>query len=326
MKIANPIYDVVFKYLMDDSKVATIILSALTGLEIIDLEFYPQELVTQITNEEENKENPLLNLGIYRLDFKAKVKTKSGERLIIVEIQKSKIFATPMRFRTYLGHQLTKKEYYLPVKVGGKFFKAGLPIISIYLLGELINPAFAQIPMIKISKKITDAYTGNQLIVDDFFINSLYHEGIIVNIPALKQKRRDDIEKLLSIFDQDNIGSSTHIMNVKEVDFPLKYRPVIRRLQNAVQVGDIAEVMQREDDFQAELDAYFDAFQTERVLKEEALHGEQQALQMKAETEKLLSDAIELLLGAGMAEQEIAKKLQISETTLVELLKNQRKK
>ena len=41
---------------------------------------------------------------------------------------------------------------------------------------------------------------------------------------------------------------------------------------------------------------------------------------------KLLSDAIELLLGAGMAEQEIAKKLQISETTLVELLKNQRKK
>ena len=162
--------------------------------------------------------------------------------------------------------------------------------------------------------------------MDDFFINSLYHEGIIVNILALKQKRRDDIEKLLSIFDQDNIGSSTHIMNVKEVDFPLKYRPVIRRLQNAVQVGDIAEVMQREDDFQAELDAYFDAFQTERVLKEEALHGEQQALQMKAETEKLLSDAIELLLGAGMAEQEIAKKLQISETTLVELLKNQRKK
>ncbi len=115
-------------------------------------------------------------------------------------------------------------------------------------------------------------------------------------------------------------------MNVKEVDFPLKYRPVIRRLQNAVQVGEIAEVMQREDDFQAELDAYFDAFQTERVLKEEALHGEQQALQMKAETQKLLSDAIELLLGAGMAEQEIAKKLQISETTLVELLKNQRKK
>ena len=38
MKIANPIYDVVFKYLMEDSKCAKILLSALINLEIVELE------------------------------------------------------------------------------------------------------------------------------------------------------------------------------------------------------------------------------------------------------------------------------------------------
>ncbi len=33
LEIANPIYDVVFKYLMEDNKVAKIFLSAVTGLD-----------------------------------------------------------------------------------------------------------------------------------------------------------------------------------------------------------------------------------------------------------------------------------------------------
>ena len=36
--IANPIYDAVFKFLMEDKKVAKILLSALLKKEIIDLE------------------------------------------------------------------------------------------------------------------------------------------------------------------------------------------------------------------------------------------------------------------------------------------------
>ncbi len=55
MEIANPIYDVVFKYLMEDNKVAKIFLSAITGLEITNLEFIPQELVVDKTKTNENK-------------------------------------------------------------------------------------------------------------------------------------------------------------------------------------------------------------------------------------------------------------------------------
>ena len=41
--IANPIYDSVFKYMMEDDRVAKILLSALLQKDIIDLQMKPHE-------------------------------------------------------------------------------------------------------------------------------------------------------------------------------------------------------------------------------------------------------------------------------------------
>jgi hypothetical protein len=43
MLIANPIYDVVFKYLMEDNKIAKILISKILNEEIIELNAKPQE-------------------------------------------------------------------------------------------------------------------------------------------------------------------------------------------------------------------------------------------------------------------------------------------
>jgi hypothetical protein len=48
VRIANPIYDVVFKYLLDDEKAARLLLSALLGKEVLELQFRPTEV--QITD------------------------------------------------------------------------------------------------------------------------------------------------------------------------------------------------------------------------------------------------------------------------------------
>jgi len=106
MEIANPIYDVVFKYLMEDNKVAIILLSALTELNILNLDFLPQELSTNLPNSkiESSKVAQAFGLSIYRLDFSAKIKEQSGEeKVIIIEVQKSKFTQEQMRFRKYLG-------------------------------------------------------------------------------------------------------------------------------------------------------------------------------------------------------------------------------
>lgn len=48
VRIANPIYDVVFRYLMQDNKVAKLVLSAITGENIVDLAFKPTEYSSKI--------------------------------------------------------------------------------------------------------------------------------------------------------------------------------------------------------------------------------------------------------------------------------------
>ena len=48
MHIANPIYDVVFKYMLEDNKVAKLFLSAIIGEEIMEFEFSAQERTVEI--------------------------------------------------------------------------------------------------------------------------------------------------------------------------------------------------------------------------------------------------------------------------------------
>ena len=65
MIIANPIYDVVFKYLLSDAKIAKLLIGAIIGEDIEDLEFRPTECRSRIEER---------NLLVYRLDFAAKIK------------------------------------------------------------------------------------------------------------------------------------------------------------------------------------------------------------------------------------------------------------
>ena len=67
MTIANPIYDIVFKYLMEDMDIAKGLLSTILGVEIVELAMRPQE-----TNSKIPQENKAIR--IYRIDFAAVVK------------------------------------------------------------------------------------------------------------------------------------------------------------------------------------------------------------------------------------------------------------
>ncbi len=101
MHIANPIYDVVFKYLMEDSKIAKLILSTIIEEEVLNLEFKPQEYTTLL-------EQPPLT--VYRLDFSATIKTPEGSKNVLIEIQKAKYSSDIVRFRRYLGEHYKNRE------------------------------------------------------------------------------------------------------------------------------------------------------------------------------------------------------------------------
>jgi hypothetical protein len=102
--------------------------------------------------------------------------------------------------------------------------------------------------MLEVNQNVTDSATGN--VVDgnkNEFIESLHHRSWIIQIPQLKERRRNNIETLLSIFDQDNLSADHHIKNVNEEDFPEEYRPIIRRLQMAQSTSEVRQQMVTED-------------------------------------------------------------------------------
>jgi len=48
MQIANPIYDTVFKYLLEDNDAAKLLISTIISEEIVKLDFMPQESILDI--------------------------------------------------------------------------------------------------------------------------------------------------------------------------------------------------------------------------------------------------------------------------------------
>lgn len=77
MHIANPIYDVVFKYLMSDSKIARLLIGSIIAEDIIELSFTPQERSTTIDSH---------SLTVYHLDFCAIIKTGNATKQALIKI------------------------------------------------------------------------------------------------------------------------------------------------------------------------------------------------------------------------------------------------
>ncbi len=50
MLIANPIYDVVFKHLLEDARIARIIIGSIIGETVEKLTFLPQGFVDEVDN------------------------------------------------------------------------------------------------------------------------------------------------------------------------------------------------------------------------------------------------------------------------------------
>jgi hypothetical protein len=239
MIIANPIYDVIFKYFMEDSKVAKLLISSIIGQTIDKIELRPQEI--SISNES------LCKYTVYRMDFSALIQTPQGQKTIIVEVQKAKQPGDIIRFRQYLGSQYSNPENsYLNDKT-----TCGIPIISIYFLGYALNEIEA--PVLHVQRQYKDIATGEIYDLRDEFIEGLTHDCFVVQATRLKKRRRNELEIVLSVFDPDNATDSKHILNVNEEDFPEKYRPIIRRLQMAAETKELREAMLLEDQILREL-------------------------------------------------------------------------
>jgi hypothetical protein len=264
-------YDVVFKFMMEDERVAKAFLSAIIEEEVIELDFAAQEhtmrrLKTEKEKQDEKEATEQVAkkktiekdekkdtdgetfFTVCRFDFSARIALPDGGfKVVLIELQKAKLSSDIMRFRRYLG--LHYKDPNNSYKSEGD--KKARQIYCIFLLGYDIGiPGH---PIIQVDNMVKDGTTKESLSETNEFIEGLHHRSWIVQIDQLKQRRRNDVETLLSVFDQANRTKNRHIVNINEDDFPESFRPVIRRLRMASENEDIQIEMEMEDDYMEDL-------------------------------------------------------------------------
>ncbi len=197
MLIANPIYDVVFKRLMENDRVAKYFISTLLGQKVLSLSVKPQEFT--YTDE-------LTGLRLFRLDFMAIIETETGEnRKILIEIQKAKDEIDIIRFRNYLAEQYKKQD-----KVDDEL--TTLPITTIYIFGfKLPNIKTA---CLHVKRHYHDLINETIITHKNSMIEALTHDSYIVQAKRITKRYKTPLDKLLSVFEQDNfIGDTQTVKN-----------------------------------------------------------------------------------------------------------------
>jgi len=277
MRIANPIYDAVFKYLMDDNDLAKLLLSTILGEEILELSFMPQEHTAKIDFPR--------HFTVYRLDFAATIKNAQGQtRKVLIELQKAKLPSDIMRFRRYLGEQYRNPNNVMLLDEGTKQV---LPLLTIYFLGHSLEHSKA--PVIHVKRESRDLATAEPLTQKEDFIESLTHDSYIIQIAHLGKHRRNVLEELLQIFNQKWVVSNDkHILDIDENAISEAYRPFLRRLQRAIAENAVEEAMAIEDDILSDLQHLERNIEKERLEKEQAQAqvAQERLEKQQAQTEK----------------------------------------
>ncbi|MEA2042395.1 MAG: hypothetical protein U9N85_07565 [Bacteroidota bacterium] len=163
----------------------------------------------------------------------------------MIEIQKAKFTTDLIRFRKYLGEQYASKQNTLETDEK----TLPLPIITIYFLGYGLDKN-KDIPSIRVKRQYLDNYNGDKLEGEEMFIETLTHDSIIVQIPALKKQRRNDLEKALSVFEAGKVQE----VSINEDDYPEKYKSVVRQLLKAIANEQIRKTMDVEDEILEDLE------------------------------------------------------------------------
>lgn len=295
--IANPIYDVVFKFMMEDEKVARLLLSALLKKEIVELQMRQHEYTAMQQTR----------ISLFRMDFSAKIRETDGsEHLVLIELQKTWLATETLRFRQYLGtHYLNKNNMYTEDKA-----PYGLLIISIYILGHILGDL--KEPVVYVQRRYLD-YDDQVIEQKDPFVESLTHDSIIVQIPYLKGRTRNRLERLLNVFDQDYCRpDDEHLLEIDETIFSGDEYQIVDRLLRAGVAPEVRRAMEVEDEILSEIESRDTIImQKDQQIEQKDQQIEQKDQQIVQKDQQLIS-AIKLLQQAGISAESIASQLNIS--------------
>ena len=285
--VANPIYDSVFKYIMEDERIAKTMLSALLKKEVVHVTVRPHEY-SNTTRD---------TLSMFRIDFAATVREREGneikDRIVLIELQKTWLNTETLRFRQYLGAQYSNKNNIREAEDKGFAY----PMVAVYLLGHRVGNI--KEPIVYVNHDVFD-YNGN--VVEDGnmepFVESLIHNSIIVQIPLLHGNVNNRLEKVLSVFDQTLVdGDTQQVLKIDEDKFAddndMLY--VLHKLTAAAANSEMRQDMNVEDEYYKAIEDRDTAImQRDKMLKERDCKMAQMDERLSQQSEQLSQQSEQL--------------------------------
>ena len=265
--IPNPIYDVVFRYLMEDPESAMIVVSTLINENIINLQLEPithsekkeKSLATALLQDPKTKDD----LRLFHLDFTATVLLPDGtEELIMIELQKATEPDDIFRFKRYISRNFQKKHEVEVTDIETLYIrKVNRPIrlVPVFILNFRIENEINDL-LIR-TKRVKEGFFKNKALqIPNEFIDNLSYDLLVVQLPNLENINKDDylddeykkkLFALLKLFDQKSrVRDNEHRLRLIRKFFPGFLDRVIRRLQSAdIDNPYLEEKMFNEDEY-----------------------------------------------------------------------------
>ena len=187
MRVANPTYDTIFKYLMEDIRIAKGLISRIIEEEIVELIPAPQE-ETHIKLYLKYS-----SMGLNHHDYVAIIKKEDGEReKVAIEVQKTYVQPKLDVFRNYIADK-----YSHPSTIDGK--NIHLPLKTIYFIEETFNDRLPSV--LKVGRNYYDVlrhikYEGEE----DKFVSLMTHESYFIQNSLIPSDLQNSLTRVLNFF------------------------------------------------------------------------------------------------------------------------------
>ena len=227
--VVNPIYDTVFKYIMQDEKVAKVLIGNILKTKVVSIQMNNNEYAAMLPDGKK----------VFKLDFSATILDKENkQQLVHIEVQKALEEGEIMRFRHYLGaiYMDSTKKYQEIIKNPKTkeeiTVEHPLPIHTIYILGHELGSGLNNSVMH--GENIFKDQDGNviQIPENNDYINGLTHTVTFVIAPLTKKNVKTHLDRLLSIF-SDCEPNKEEIEIDEYFDDSDDYRTLMKALQKA---------------------------------------------------------------------------------------------
>ena len=311
-KVCNPIYDTVFKYLVEDERVAKVLLGGILNKKIVSVEMKGHECEYHSENQ----------LKLLRFDFAGTIENPDGTKeTVTIELQKASEPEEVMRFRTYFGLQMASKsnadcitKYHRDKDKTPYTILKARHIYGIFILGHSLGNGF-EYPLIK----------GNTVFYDEDnnvlnfktqceFLKGMTYDLYIIQIPFLPERPKKPLEKLFRAFDQRyRVENDAKFLELTEdADDDSGYNLVFRRLLYAAS----DEKLRGNLDLEDYAERMWTIQQAEKEDLEYELKESKQLLanqqnQLTAQQNQLAA-SIKMLLSLGVSPEQIAAQLGIA--------------